>query len=100
MISQRHAHYLLLRGIAVNGFHADGYCELRLMLIRIDDHSLVDDLCDHYRRSGFEAEPVGGGMAEVSRPDAPNNDQGRREVLMHLQVWKVIHPDVAVETSA
>jgi hypothetical protein len=67
------------------------------MLLRIDDHSLVDDLCAHYRRSGFDAESVGGGMIEVARPSAPNEGQARREVLMHLQVWRVANPDATVE---
>jgi hypothetical protein len=68
------------------------------MLIRIDDHSLVDDLCAHYRRSGFEAESVGGGMIEAGRSDAPDADQERREVLMHLRVWEVTHPGSGVRT--
>ena len=67
------------------------------MLIRTDDHTLVDDLCAHYRRSGFHAESVGGGMIEVGRPDAPDVDQERREVLMHLRVWEVTHPDARAE---
>ncbi len=67
------------------------------MLIRTDDHTHVDDLCAHYRRSGFRAESVGGGMIEVSRPDAPDEAQERREVLMHLRVWEVTHPDARVE---
>jgi len=66
------------------------------MLLRIDDHSLVEDLCAHYRRSGFHAESVGGCMVEVARPDAPNADQERREVLMHLRVWQVTNPDARV----
>jgi len=73
------------------------YVDLRLMLIRMDDHTLVDDLCTHYRRSGFHAESVGGGMIDVARPDAPDEAQERREVLMHLRVWKVTNPDAAVE---
>jgi hypothetical protein len=67
------------------------------MLILMDDHTLVDDLCAHYRRSGFHAESVGGGMIEVARPDAPDEAQERREVLMHLRVWKVTNPDALVE---
>lgn len=67
------------------------------MLIRTDDHSHVDDLCAHYRRSGFHAESVGGGMIEVARPDAPDAEQERREVLMHLRVWEVTNPDARVE---
>jgi hypothetical protein len=72
---------------------------LRLMLIRTDDHTLVDDLRAHYRRSGFHAESVGGGMLEVRRLDAPDPEQERREVLMHLRVWEVTHPGSHVELS-
>jgi hypothetical protein len=67
------------------------------MLIRMDDHTLVDDLCAHYRRSGFLAESVGGGMIDVSRADAPDGAQERREVRMHLRVWEVTHPDGRAE---
>jgi hypothetical protein len=68
-----------------------------LMFIRIDDHTLVDDLCAHYRRSGFHAESVGGGMIEVMQPEALDPTQERRAVLMHLRVWEVANPDVSVE---
>ena len=64
------------------------------MLIQLADHALVDDFCAHYRRSGFHAEDVGGGVVEIVRPDAPQVEQERREVLMHLRVWEVLHPDV------
>jgi hypothetical protein len=67
------------------------------MLIRIDDHTLVDDLCAHYRRSGFHAESVGGGMIDVAKPDAFDAFQERQAVLMHLRVWEVANPDVATE---
>lgn len=67
------------------------------MLIRTDDHTLVDDLCAHYRRSGFDAESVGGGMIEVACPDAPDEEQERRDVLMHLRVWKVTNPGARAE---
>jgi hypothetical protein len=67
------------------------------LLLRLDDPALVDDLCAHYRRSGFTAEPVGGGMVKVRRVDAPDTAQERREVLMHLHVWKIIHPDAGAE---
>jgi hypothetical protein len=79
------------------GLLSTGYEELRLMLLRIDDYSLVDDLCAHFRRSGFHAESVGGAMIEVARPDAPTEDQERREVLMHLRVWEVTHPEAHAE---
>jgi hypothetical protein len=48
------------------------------VLIRLSDASLADDLCAHFRRSGFECEPAGGSMIEVSRPDAPSLEQERR----------------------
>ena len=64
------------------------------MLIRVDDNDLVDDLCAHYRRSGFHVEAVGGGMAEVARRDAPSREQERYEVLLHLRIWQVTHPEM------
>jgi hypothetical protein len=63
------------------------------MLISIDDHTLTDDLCAHYRRSGFHAEAVGGGMVDVTLRDAPTPDQERREIVMHLRIWEVTNPD-------
>jgi len=46
--------------------------------------------------SGFTAAPVGGGMIQVARPEAPTQVQERREVLMHLRVWEVVSPGVSV----
>ena len=67
------------------------------MFIQVDDHAFVDELCAHFTRSGFGAEPVGGGMVGVSRPDAPSEEQQRREVILHLQLWNVLNPDAAAE---
>ncbi|HEX5470026.1 MAG TPA: hypothetical protein VFW80_13380 [Gaiellaceae bacterium] len=67
------------------------------MLIRLSDPTLVDDLCESFRRAGFSARSAGGSMAEVERPDAPERDQERREVELHLRVWLAMHPDVAAE---
>jgi hypothetical protein len=67
------------------------------MLISVSDHTLIDDLCAHYRRSGFHAEPVGGGMVEVARADAPSAAQERTEVLLHLRVWEAVNPDARGE---
>jgi hypothetical protein len=36
-------------------------------------------------------------MIEVSRSDAPSVDQERRELELHLRVWKATHPEVAAE---
>jgi hypothetical protein len=68
------------------------------MLIRLSDHALVDDLCNHYRRSGFAAEPVNSCMVDATRIDARDDEQGRREVLMHLHVWRALNPEVAAQT--
>lgn len=63
------------------------------MLIRVDDPALVDDLRAHYDRSGFDSEPVGGGMIDVARPDARDEEQERRAVVLHLRVWDAMNPD-------
>jgi hypothetical protein len=67
------------------------------VLIRIDDPARAEDLCAHFRRSGFDAEPVGGSMVEVRRADAPSAEQERREVELHLRVWKATNPGAAAD---
>ena len=67
------------------------------MLIRVDDESLVDDLCGHYRRSGFTAERAGGGMVEIARPEPVSDSEARREILAHLRVWNLINRDAHAE---
>ena len=62
------------------------------MLVFLDDPALLDDLSAHFRRSGFTADPAGGSMVEVDRPDAPSAEQARNEIEMHLQIWDAIHP--------
>jgi hypothetical protein len=70
------------------------------MLIQLSNATLADDLCAHFRRSGFSAESVGGSLVEVSRPDAPDSEQARREVELHLRVWQATHPEASVELEA
>jgi hypothetical protein len=70
---------------------------LRPMLIRLGDASFVDDLCAHFRRSGFTCERAGGSMVEVSRPDAPSPDQERREVELHLRVWRAANAEATAD---
>ena len=65
------------------------------MLIRLDDNTMVDDLCAHYRRSGFRVEPMGGGMVDVARENAPTPEQ--HEVLLHLRVWEAVNPEARGE---
>lgn len=70
---------------------------LRPVLIRLSDPTLVPNLCAHFLRSGFDAESAGGSMAAVSRPDAPNAEQERREIEMHLRIWSVGYSDVGAD---
>jgi len=67
------------------------------MLIRLDDNTLIDDLCAHYRRSGFRVEHVGGGMVDIRREGAPTVEQERHEIVLHLRVWEAVNPDVRGE---
>jgi hypothetical protein len=67
------------------------------MLIRLNDVSLADDLCAHFRRSGFTAEAESGTMIEIRRPDAPSPEQERREVELHLRVWQATNPAVEID---
>jgi hypothetical protein len=66
------------------------------MLIQLDDHTLVDDMCAHFARSSFAAASVGGGIIEVARPDVRTRGQERQEILLHLRVWEVMNPRVNV----
>ena len=36
-------------------------------------------------------------MAEVYRPDAPAPDQEKREVEIHLQIWRATYPEAVTE---
>lgn len=36
-------------------------------------------------------------MIEVSRSDAPSAEQERRELELHLRVWKATHPEAIAE---
>ena len=67
------------------------------MLIRLDDSTLIDDLCAHFRRSGFTADRAGGSIVDVARPDVPTH-QAEQEVLIHLQLWRIINPGQGVES--
>ncbi len=65
------------------------------MLIRLTDDSFVDDLCLHFHRSGFTAQRAGGSMVEVSRTDGL--PEGRRDIELHLDVWRAINPGIGAE---
>jgi hypothetical protein len=70
------------------------------MLVLLDDPVLVDDLCAHFRRSGFTADPAGGSMVEVHLRDAPSRAQAENEIRVHLQLWRILNPRQAVEPVA
>jgi hypothetical protein len=66
------------------------------MLITLDDRERADDLCAHYTRSGFAVDRVAAQTAEIVRADAPSVEQSRREVELHLLVWRSVNPDANV----
>jgi hypothetical protein len=79
-------------------------CELSMMqtafaamLIRLSEPDLVEEFCANFRRAGFAAGSAGGSMAEVYRLDAPAPDQEKREVEIHLRVWRATHPEAVTE---
>jgi hypothetical protein len=67
------------------------------MLIRISEPKLVGDRCENFRRSEFHAESAGGSMLEVHRLDAPSPAQERREIELHLLIWRATNPGAAVD---
>jgi hypothetical protein len=60
--------------------------------ISIDSPEYAGDLCAHFTRSGFRAQPTVEGMVEVRLDDAPNPNQERLEIALHLRVWEAMHP--------
>jgi hypothetical protein len=64
------------------------------MLVHIDDPTRVNDLCEHYRRASFQAEPVGGSMVRIDLDAAPTPEHARREAEMRLRIWEALNPDV------
>jgi hypothetical protein len=76
--------------VGLGGTDAQSGLSLRLMLIRLTDDSLVDDLCLHFHRSGFTVQRAGGSMVEVSRSKA-------RDIELHLAVWRATNPGVGAE---
>ena len=67
------------------------------MLVRISDAALLSDLLAHFHRAGFTVEEAGGTMLRVSRPDAPDPAQERREVELHLAVWRATNPNATAD---
>jgi len=40
---------------------------------------------------------LGEDTIEAWRPDAPSEQQGRRETELHLSAWRTMHPDTIAE---
>ncbi|HEY7003815.1 MAG TPA: hypothetical protein VH281_06000 [Gaiellaceae bacterium] len=90
-------------GVAGHLLADDGQGSVAAMLIRVSDPGLAEDLREHFRRSGFSADRRGVDALDISRPDAPEPGQERREIEVHLRVWQATHPGVAaviVDTDA
>jgi hypothetical protein len=72
------------------------HCGMRL---RTGDLTLLDDLRAHFERSGFVVENTGDADLDVRRPDAPSPEQEAREIELHLQVWRLMHPGIRAELA-
>jgi hypothetical protein len=81
------------KGLADATISADARCELRPVTIQIGNSELLGELIEHFARSGFATRAVGATEVVVDLPDAPDHEQGRREVGAHLLVWAVLHPE-------
>jgi len=62
------------------------------LLIQPRDPSLLQELRHHFERSGFRVERVGDTI-DVRRFDTSDEETVSHEILMHLRVWVVMHPD-------
>ncbi len=69
------------------------------MRLRTGDPTLLDDLRAHFERSGFAVESTGDADLDVRRSDAPSAEQERREVELHLKIWRVMHPGTRAELA-
>ncbi|MGH3057640.1 MAG: hypothetical protein ACRDPP_05310 [Gaiellaceae bacterium] len=82
-----------MRGWRARRHPVDEGDALRPITIRIGNPRLLGELSEHFTRSGFAARTVGPTELAVDPPDAPDREQGRREVGAHLLVWGVLHPE-------
>jgi hypothetical protein len=69
------------------------------MRIRLRKIILVPNLVEDFERAGFVVELIEVDTIDVSRPAAPDDEQARREIELHLQVWRAGHPGAEVETE-
>jgi hypothetical protein len=62
-----------------------------VLVVRLNDPSLLTELTRHFERSGFRVQQRGDAL-DVERLDAPDTEQAEREVLAHLAVWSLMYP--------
>ena len=67
------------------------------MILRFEYQILTDDLCAHYRRSGFYADRIGVGLVRVGCPGVEDPGEETREVELHLLAWDELHPEAPAE---
>jgi hypothetical protein len=68
------------------------------MQLRLSDNpALIPELRQHFERSGFVTNRVSEDTIEAWRPDAPSAEQERREIGLHLAVWRAMHAGIATE---
>jgi hypothetical protein len=70
--------------------------DLRFMHIRPRDPALLPELRQHFARSGFAVDQARESL-EVRREDAPNDEQAAREILLHVRIWQLMHPNSIAE---
>jgi hypothetical protein len=67
------------------------------MQLQLSDPALIPELRQHFERSGFVTNRVSEDKIEAWRPDAPSAEQERREIELHLAVWRAMHAGIATE---
>jgi hypothetical protein len=68
--------------------------------IRINDPSLLVELCDFLAREGFIAVESGPDTADVLTPYAASEFEAATLLLTKIDLWRATHPGVTVRTDA
>jgi hypothetical protein len=66
------------------------------MHIRLLDPAALPELRQHFARSGFSVAGNSDNLV-IGRPGAADAAKELREIELHLQVWRTMHPGVEVE---
>jgi hypothetical protein len=65
--------------------------------VRLPDPAHRTDLRDFFHRWGCVTYEVNDATIEVIVPDAPAEQQGRRELHLYLETWRAHHPGLELE---